>query len=160
MTDIKSQIEDIKFNIKALIDAGALPDHIDLRSFQNHQGYNEYYLCFRIGENEDICIELEIWDTEDILKSKIQVYDFPENEECNGVVLPSLKDYLSKHLLLQFQDYPYGLDTDYYLNKSIPPEYVKETYIALALIIQDFFTDSLWYISLEHTWRTNPTPPH
>lgn len=160
MADIKSQIEDIKFNIKALIDAGALPDHIDLRSFQNHQGYNEYYLCFRIGENEDICIELEIWDTEDILKSKIQVYDFPENEECNGVVLPSLKDYLSKHLLLQFQDYPYGLDTDYYLNKSIPPEYVKETYIALALIIQDFFTDSLWYISLEHTWRTNPTPPH
>lgn len=160
MTDIKSQIEDIKFNIKALIDAGALPNHIDLQSFQNHQGFNEYYLCFRIGENEDICIELEIWDTEDILKSKIQVYDFPENEECNGVVLPSLKDYLSKHLLLQFQDYPYGLDTDYYLNKSIPPEYVKETYIALALIIQDFFTDSLWYISLEHTWRTNPTPPH
>ena len=160
MADIKSQIEDIKFNIKALIDAGALPDHIDLRSLQNHQGYNEYYLCFRIGENEDICIELEIWDTEDILKSKIQVYDFPENEECNGVVLPSLKDYLSKHPLLQFQDYPYGLDTDYYLNKSIPPEYVKETYIALALIIQDFFTDSLWYISLEHTWRTNPTPPH
>ena len=160
MADIKSQIEDIKFNIKALIDAGALPDHIDLRSFQNHQGYNEYYLCFRIGENEDIGIELEIWDTESILKSKIQVYDFPENEECNGVVLPSLKDYLSKHLLLQFQDYPYGLDTDYYLNKSIPPEYVKETYIALALIIQDFFTDSLWYISLEHTWRTNPTPPH
>ena len=160
MADIKSQIEDIKFNIKALIDAGALPDHIDLRSFQNHQGYNEYYLCFRIGENEDICIELEIWDTEDILKSKIQVYDFPENEECNGVVLPSLKDYLSKHLLLQFQDYPYGLDTDYYLNKSIPPEYVKETYIAWALIIHDFFTDSLWYISLEHTWRTNPTPPH
>ena len=160
MADIKSQIEDIKFNIKALIDAGALPDHIDLLSFQNHQGYNEYYLCFRIGENEDIGIELEIWDTESILKSKIQVYDFPENEECNGVVLPSLKDYLSKHPLLQFQDYPYGLDTDYYLNKSIPPEYVKETYIALALIIQDFFTDSLWYISLEHTWRTNPTPPH
>ena len=160
MADIKSQIEDIKFNIKALIDAGALPNHIDLFSFQNHQGYNEHFLCFRIGENEDICIELEIWDTEDILKSKIQVYDFPENEECNGVVLPSLKDYLSKHLLLQFQDYPYGLDTDYYLNKSIPPEYVKETYIALALIIQDFFTDSLWYISLEHTWRTNPTPPH
>ena len=114
MTDIKLQIEDIKFNIKALIDAGALPNHIDLFSFQNHQGY---FLCFRIGENEDICIELEIWDTEDILKSKIQVYDFPENEECNGVVLPSLKDYLSKHPLLQFQDYPYGLDIDYYLNK-------------------------------------------
>ena len=160
MADIKSQIEDIKFNIKALMETGTLPNHIDLFSFQNHQGYNEHFLCFRIGENEDICIELEIWDTEDILKSKIQVYDFPENEECNGVVLPSLKDYLSKHPLLQFQDYPYGLDTDYYLNKSIPPEYVKETYIALALIIQDFFTDSLWYISLEHTWRTNPTPPH
>ena len=160
MADIKSQIEDIKFNIKALMETGTLPNHIDLFSFQNHQGYNEHFLCFRIGENEDICIELEIWDTEDILKSKIQVYDFPENEECKKFVLPLLKDYLSKHPLLQFQDYPYGLDTDYYLNKSIPPEYVKETYIALALIIQDFFTDSLWYISLEHTWRTNPTPPH
>ena len=81
MADIKLQIEDIKFNIKALIEAGALPNYIDMQSFQNHQGYNEHFLCFRIGENEDICIELEIWDTEDILKSKIQVYDFPENEE-------------------------------------------------------------------------------
>ena len=143
MTDIKSQIEDIKFNIKALIDAGALPNHIDLFSFQNHQGY---FLCFRIGENEDICIELEIWDTDDILKSNIQVYDFPENEECNGVVLPSLKDYLSKHPLLQFQDYPYGLDIDYYLNKSIPPEYSKEIYIALVVIVQDFYNDVVWYI--------------
>ena len=146
MADIKSQIEDIKFNIKALIDAGALPNHIDLFSFQNHQGYNEHFLCFRIGENEDICIELEIWDTEDILKSKIQVYDFPENEECNGVVLPSLKDYLSKHPLLQFQDYPYGLDTDYYLNKSIPPEFSKEIYVALVVIVQDFFNDVVWYV--------------
>ena len=135
MTDIKSQIEDIKFNIKALIDAGALPNHIDLQSFQNHQGFNEYYLCFRIGENE-----------EDILKSNIQVYDFPENEECNGVVLPSLKDYLSKHPLLQFQDYPYGLDIDYYLNKSIPPEYSKEIYVALVVIVQDFFNDVVWYV--------------
>ena len=108
MADIKSQIEDIKFNIKALMETGTLPNHIDLFSFQNHQGYNEHFLCFRIGENEDICIELEIWDTEDILKSKIQVYDFPENEECKKVVLPLLKDYLSKHPLLQFQDYPYG----------------------------------------------------
>ena len=146
MTDIKSQIEDIKFNIKALIDAGALPNHIDLFSFQNHQGYNEHFLCFRIGENEDICIELEMWDTDDILKSNIQVYDFPENEECNGVVLPSLKDYLSKHPLLQFQDYPYGLDIDYYLNKSIPPEYSKEIYVALVVIVQDFFNDVVWYV--------------
>ena len=146
MTDIKSQIEDIKFNIKALIDAGALPNHIDLQSFQNHQGFNEYYLCFRIGENEDIGIELAIWDTESILKSKIQVYDFPENEECNGVVLPSLKDYLSKHPLLQFQDYPYGLDIDYYLNKSIPPEYSKEIYVALVVIVQDFFNDVVCYV--------------
>ena len=146
MADIKSQIEDIKFNIKALIDAGALPDYIDLRSFQNHQGYNEYYLCFRIGENEDICIELEIWDTEDILKSKIQVYDFPENEECKKVVLPLLKDYLSKHPLLQFHDYPYGLDIEYYLNKTIPPVYAKEIYVALVVIVQDFFNDTVWYV--------------
>ena len=146
MADIKSHIEDIKFNIKALMETGTLPNHIDLFSFQNHQGYNEHFLCFRIGENEDICIELKIWDTEDILKSKIQVYDFPENEECKKVVLPLLKDYLSKHPLLQFQDYPYGLDIDYYLNKSIPPEYSKEIYVALVVIVQDFFNDVVWYV--------------
>lgn len=146
MADIKSQIEDIKFNIKALIDAGSLPNHIDLRSFQDHQGYNEHFLCLRIGKNEDICIELEIWDTEDILKSTIQVYDFPENEECNGVILPLLKDYLSKHPLLQFPDYPYGLDIEYYLNKAIPPEYSKEIYVALVVLVQDFFSDIVWYV--------------
>ena len=54
MADIKSQIEDIKFNVKALIDAGALPNHIDLHSFQDYQGYNDHIICFRIGENEDI----------------------------------------------------------------------------------------------------------
>ena len=146
MADIKSQIEDIKFNIKALMETGTLPNHIDLFSFQNHQGYNEHFLCFRIGENEDICIELEIWDTEDILKSKIQVYDFPENEECKKVVLPLLKDYLSKHPLLQFPDYPYSLDIEYYLNKTIPPVYAKEIYVALVVIVQDFFNDTVWYV--------------
>ena len=146
MADIKSQIEDIKFNIKALMETGTLPNHIDLFSFQNHQGYNEHFLCFRIGENEDICIELEIWDTEDILKSKIQVYDFPENEECKKVVLPLLKDYLSKHPLLQVQGDPCGLEIDYYLNKSIPPEYSKEIYVALVVIVQDFFNDTVWYV--------------
>ena len=146
MSDIKSQIEDIKFNIKALMETGTLPNHIDLFSFQNHQGYNEHFLCFRIGENEDICIELKIWDTEDILKSKIQVYDFPENEECKKVVLPLLKDYLSKHPLLHFPDYPYGLDIEYYLNKTIPPVYAKEIYVALVVIVQDFFNDTVWYV--------------
>ena len=146
MADIKSQIEDIKFNIKALMETGTLPNHIDLFSFQNHQGYNEHFLCFRIGENEDICIELEIWDTEDILKSKIQVYDFPENEECKKVVLPLLKDYLYKHTLLQFPDYSYGLDIEYYLNKTIPPVYAKEIYVALVVIVQDFFNDTVWYV--------------
>ena len=146
MADIKLQIEDIKFNIKALVDAGALPNYIDLQSFQNHQGYNEHFLCFRIGENEDICIELKIWDTEDILKSKIQVYDFPEHEECDGVALPLLKDYLSKHPLLQFPDYLYDLDIEYYLNKTIPPEYTKEIYVALLVIVQDFFNDVVWYV--------------
>ena len=146
MADIKSQIEDIKFNVKALIDAGALPNHIDLHSFQDYQGYNDHIICFRIGENEDIGVELEIWDTEDILKSTIQVYDFPENEECNGVILPLLKDYLSKHPLLQFPDYPYGLDIEYYLNKAIPPEYSKEIYVALVVLVQDFFSDIVWYV--------------
>ena len=146
MADIKSQIEDIKFNVKALIDAGALPNHIDLHSFQDYQGYNDHIICFRIGENEDIGVELEIWDTDNILKSKIQVYDFPEKEECNGVVLPLLKDYLSKHPLLQFSNYPYGLGIEYYLNKTIPPVYAKEIYVAIVVIVQDFFNDTVWYV--------------
>ena len=132
MADIKSQIEDIKFNVKALIDAGALPNHIDLHSFQDYQGYNDHIICFRIGENEDIGVELEIWDTEGVLKSTIQVYDFPEDEYNKALALPQLKEYLSKHPLLQFSNYPYGLDIEYYLNKAIPPEYSKEIYIALV----------------------------
>ena len=140
MADIKSQIEDIKFNVKALIDAGALPNHIDLHSFQDYQGYNDHIICFRIGENEDIGVELEIWDTEGVLKSTIQVYDFPEDEYNKALALPQLKEYLSKHPLLQFSNYPYGLDIEYYLNKAIPPEYSKEIYIALVVIVQDFLT--------------------
>ena len=146
MADIKSQIEDIKFNVKALIDAGALPNHIDLHSFQDYQGYNDHIICFRIGENEDIGVELEIWDTEGVLKSTIQVYDFPEDEYNKALALPQLKEYLSKHPLLQFSNYPYGLDIEYYLNKAIPPEYSKEIYIALVGIVQDFYNDVVWYI--------------
>lgn len=146
MADIKSQIEDIKFNVKALIDAGALPNHIDLHSFQDYQGYNDHIICFRIGENEDIGVELEIWDTEGVLKSTIQVYDFPEDEYNKALALPQLKEYLSKHPLLQFSNYPYGLDIEYYLNKAIPPEYSKEIYIALVVIVQDFYNDVVWYI--------------
>ena len=146
MADIKSQIEDIKFNVKALIDAGALPNHIDLHSFQDYQGYNDHIICFRIGENEDIGVELEIWDTEGVLKSTIQVYDFPEDEYNKALALPQLKEYLSKHPLLQFSNYPYGLDIEYYLNKAIPPEYSKEIYIALVVIVQDFFNDVVWYV--------------
>ena len=146
MADIQSQIEDIKFNVKALIDAGALPNHIDLHSFQDYQGYNDHIICFRIGENEDIGVELEIWDTEGVLKSTIQVYDFPEDEYNKALALPQLKEYLSKHPLLQFSNYPYGLDIEYYLNKAIPPEYSKEIYIALVVIVQDFYNDVVWYI--------------
>lgn len=146
MADKKSQIEDIKFNVKALIDAGALPNHIDLHSFQDYQGYNDHIICFRIGENEDIGVELEIWDTEGVLKSTIQVYDFPEDEYNKALALPQLKEYLSKHPLLQFSNYPYGLDIEYYLNKAIPPEYSKEIYIALVVIVQDFYNDVVWYI--------------
>ena len=146
MADIKSQIEDIKFNVKALIDAGALPNHIDLHSFQDYQGYNDHIICCRIGENEDIGVELEIWDTEGVLKSTIQVYDFTEDEYNKALALPQLKEYLTKHPLLQFSNYPYGLDIEYYLNKAIPPEYSKEIYIALVVIVQDFYNDVVWYI--------------
>ena len=154
MVDIKFQIENIKTVVNALLESKALPDCFGLRSSQDFQGNNEFYLEVHIGKWEsedftnyrDTTIELKIWDTEDILKSTIQVYDFPENEECNGVILPLLKDYLSKHPLLQFPDYPYGLDIEYYLNKAIPPEYSKEIYVALVVLVQDFFSDIVWYV--------------
>lgn len=79
------------------------------------------------------------------MKSFVEVYDTTEDGEFGSekLLIPYLKDYLAKHPLLQFPDSPNGFEeVEYYLNKCIPPECVKETYIALALIIQDFFLTS------------------
>ena len=163
MANIKEHIEDIMYVIKSMIDSGIFPDIIDLRKGQDYKGYNDFFIEFHIGKENTVAIEIQIRDLGDGLKSFVEVYDITEDGEFGSekLLIPYLKDYLAKHPLLQFPDSPNGFEeVEYYLNKCIPPEYAKETYIALALIIQDFFTDSLWYISLEHTWGTNPTPPH
>ena len=157
MADIKLQIVNIKTVVNALLVSKALPDCFGLRSSQDFQGNNEYYLEVHIGKWEsedftnyrDTTIELKIWDTEEELKAIIQVYDFPEVEDVNNYtpLLPFLKDYLKKHPLLQFPNYPRKYDNiEYYLSKSIPPEYSKEIYVALVVLVQDFFSDIVWYV--------------
>ena len=120
MADIKLQIVNIKTVVNALLESKALPDCFGLRSSQDFQGNNEYYLEVHIGKWEsedftnyrDTTIELKIWDTEEELKAIIQVYDFPEVEDVNNYtpLLPFLKDYLKKHPLLQFPNYPRKYD--------------------------------------------------
>ena len=92
MADIKLQIVNIKTVVNALLESKALPDCFGLRSSQDFQGNNEYYLEVHIGKWEsedftnyrDTTIELKIWDTEEELKAIIQVYDFPEVEDVNN----------------------------------------------------------------------------
>lgn len=149
MANIKEQIEDITYAVKSMIDSGFFPDYIDLLKEQDHQGYNDFFIVFHIGKENTVAIEIQIRDLGDGLKSFIEVYDITGDGELGSekLLIPLLKDYLAKHPLLQFPDSSNGLeDVEYYLNKCIPPEYTKEIYIALALIVQDFFTDSVWYM--------------
>ena len=77
MVDIKFQIENIKTVVNALLESKALPDCFGLRSSQDFQGNNEFYLEVHIGKWEsedftnyrDTTIELKIWDTEEELKN-------------------------------------------------------------------------------------------
>lgn len=146
MAGIKEQIVSITYILKTMIESGVFSDYIDLRSFQDHQGYNDFFIELELGKESAVIVELQIYDLGDGLKALIKVYDFSEDYEYGSekVDVPLLKEYLTKHPLLQFPDSPNRFeDFDYYLNKSIPPEYAKETFIALALIVQDFFRDSL-----------------
>lgn len=149
MANIKFQIEEIYKSVSAIVDAKILPDYIDLRYFQDHQGYNDFCIELHLGKDNEVDVELKLSDIEDRLKANIKVMDFLVGVYgSEKLLIPHLKDYLSKHPLLQFPDYPSGFENvEYYLSKSIPPKYTKEIYVALVLIVQDFFNDIAWYIS-------------
>ena len=58
-------------------------------------------------------------------------------------VFYQLRHYEGSHLLLSFCGQKLIQQT---LNKSIPPEFSKEIYVALVVIVQDFFNDTVWYV--------------
>ena len=148
MANIREQIGNIMYALKSMVESGIFPDFVDLRSGQDHQGYNLFFIEFHLGKENVVDIEIQIRDLGDGLKAFIEVYDITNEGDFGSekTLIPLLKDYLSKHPLFQFQDSPDRFEeVEYYLNKCIPPEYSKEIFIALALIVQDFFTDSVWY---------------
>ena len=120
-----------------------------LTSVSSYEGGCGFEVELHLGKDNEIDVELNISDIEDRLKANIKVMDFLVGDYgSEKLLIPHLKDYLSKHPLLQYPDYPSGFENvEYYLSKSIPPKYTKEIYVALVLIVQDFFNDIAWYIS-------------
>ena len=48
MANIREQIGNIMYALKSMVESGIFPDFVDLRSGQDHQGYNLFFIEFHL----------------------------------------------------------------------------------------------------------------